>query len=49
MIENEVVEFIAQVGFPIVAFLLLWYSNNKVISKNTEALQDLARLIRGKF
>lgn len=34
-------EFISTVGFPIAAFLLVFWSNIKVISKNTEALNEL--------
>ena len=45
MVESQLiqssVDIIQQVGFPIVAFLLMWYSHNTTLKKLTVALQEL--------
>lgn len=38
---TEVVELVSNVGFPIAAFLLMWYQCNTTIAKNTEAMLKL--------
>lgn len=35
---TEVVELVSNVGFPIAAFLLMWYQCNTTIAKITEAM-----------
>ena len=37
----EITELISNVGFPIAAFLLMFWQNTKVIKKNTEAINNL--------
>ena len=39
--EATLVEMINAVGFPIVAFLLMFYQSNKTINKNTSAINEL--------
>jgi hypothetical protein len=43
MIEDGLIDFIQRVGFPIVAFLLMWYQANTTIKKNTDALTGLQK------
>jgi len=43
-IEN----LISTVGFPIVAFLLMYYQANTTIKQNTEALRELVTEIKKK-
>ena len=38
---QEILSGISQVGFPIVAFLLMYYQGNKTIKENTLALRNL--------
>lgn len=38
---EEALSAISQVGFPIVAFLLMYYQSTKVIRENTKAIRDL--------
>lgn len=40
------IELIKNVGFPIVAFLLMFYLSITVIGENTRALTELSELIR---
>jgi hypothetical protein len=37
----EIVQMISTVGFPIVAFLLMFWQSSKTIDQNTKALQEL--------
>lgn len=48
MIENpEVIsQMITTVGFPIVAFLLMFWFSVKVVRENTAAMQELANEIK---
>ena len=41
MIEEGILSSIADVGFPIVAFLLMWYQSTKTIKENTKVLREL--------
>lgn len=41
MDANIVIQAISNVGFPIAAFLLLWYQCNTVVKKNTEAITEM--------
>lgn len=45
MIESEVLQLINSVGFPIVAFLLMYHLTKTTIKENTQALQDLRETI----
>jgi len=46
MIEEEIVPLISNVGFPIAAFVMMWYSHNRTLKKLTEAIQDLKNCIK---
>ena len=46
MIENEVINLIGNVGFPIAAFILIWYQNNTVIRANTKVLQENNNILK---
>jgi len=37
----EITELISNVGFPIAAFLLMWYSHNTTLKKLTLAIVEL--------
>lgn len=41
-------ELISEVGFPIAAFLLMWYSHNTTLKKLTEAIDLLKEEMRKK-
>lgn len=45
MIEGEIISLISNVGFPIVAFLLMYYQSTKTIKQNSEALVKLTEVI----
>lgn len=45
--ETEMARLISTVGFPIVAFLLMFYQSTKTIQKNTQVLSELVLLLRG--
>ena len=38
MDANTVLQAVSNVGFPIAAFLLMWYQCNTVVKENTEAV-----------
>lgn len=42
----EVTELISSVGFPIAAFLLMFWMAQKQIKENTEVLKDLKEVVR---
>jgi len=44
--ETELISFIGTVGFPIVAFLLLFFKMDKTINGNTEAIRSLIEEIK---
>ena len=46
MIEEELVNLIANVGFPIAITLYLLISRDKVIKENTAALKELIFVVR---
>lgn len=41
MDANTVIQAISNVGFPIAAFLLMWYQCNMVIKENTAAITEM--------
>lgn len=41
MIEETIMKAISTVGFPIVAFLLMYYQSTKTIRENTKVLSEL--------
>ena len=38
---NVIMQAISNVGFPIVAFCLMWYLGNTTIKENTQAITEL--------
>lgn len=46
MIEAEVIKAISTVGFPIVAFLLMFWQSTTAIKSNTAALKELSVMIK---
>ncbi len=43
-----IVEIIKDVGFPIGAFLLMFYHSNKTVKENTKAINDLKNVIKNQ-
>jgi hypothetical protein len=43
---DEIIKATKEVGFPIVAFLLMFYLNFKTIGKNTDAIKELTKFLR---
>lgn len=41
MDASTVIQTISNVGFPIAAFLLMWYQCNTVVKENTEAITKM--------
>jgi len=41
MVEMDIMRMIGDVGFPIVAFLLMWYQSTRTIKENTAILREL--------
>lgn len=41
MDANTVIQAISTVGFPIAAFLLMWYQCNTVVKENTSAITEM--------
>lgn len=41
MDATTVLQAISNVGFPIAAFLMMWYQCNTVVKKNTEAITEM--------
>lgn len=41
MDANTVIQAISNVGFPIAAFLLMWYQCNTVVRENTAAITEM--------
>jgi hypothetical protein len=46
MIEASLITYIADVGFPIVAFLLMWHQSSRTIKENTQILSELVVELR---
>ena len=46
MIESQVVELIGNVGFPIAAFIMIWFQNNTVIKANTKVLRENNNILK---
>ncbi len=44
---TEVVQIIKDVGFPIAAFLLMWYQSNTTIKECTQAINNLTLHLQG--
>lgn len=38
---NSMMQAISNIGFPIAAFLLMWYQCNTVVKENTAAITDM--------
>ena len=38
---SAAIQAISNVGFPIAAFLLMWYQCNTVVKENTEAITEM--------
>lgn len=38
---NSMIQTISNVGFPIAAFLLMWYQCNTVVKENTAAIDEM--------
>jgi hypothetical protein len=38
---NSMIQTISNVGFPIAAFLLMWYQCNTVVKENTAAITEM--------
>lgn len=45
MDANTVIQAISNVGFPIAAFLLMWYQCNTVVKENTAAITEMRIVI----
>ena len=41
MMESDIIQVISTVGFPITAFLLIYWQSNTTIKANTKALAEL--------
>ena len=48
MIETDPIGLIANVGFPIGAFLLMWVFATKTLKENTAAIRELCLLVKAK-
>ena len=48
MIDQSVLTAISTIGFPIVAFLLMYAQANKSIAANTKAINELVVFLKGK-
>ncbi|KKL85143.1 hypothetical protein LCGC14_1957680 [marine sediment metagenome] len=46
MIDPGTIQAISTVGFPIVAFLLVFWQSNTVIKSNTAALKELTLMLK---
>lgn len=44
---NTVIQAISNVGFPIAAFLLMWYQCNTVVKENTAAITEMRLVLDG--
>lgn len=45
---TEFVQIIKDVGFPIAAFLLMWYQSNTAIKECTQAINNLTLHLQGE-
>lgn len=45
MTGTEITQVISNVGFPIAAFLLMFWQNTVIIQKNTEAMQGIREVL----
>ena len=45
--EETITDLISKVGFPITAFLLMWYSHHTTLKKLTEAINELKAYMKG--
>ena len=44
---NLITGLISNVGFPIAAFILIWYTQNKTLKKLTVAIEQLKECVKG--
>ena len=44
--EQDIIQLVSNVGFPIAAFCMMYYMCNTTIKENTKVVQDCADLIR---
>lgn len=45
MIDEDAVGLISNVGFPIGAFILMWFTHNKTLEKLTQAITELKECV----
>ncbi len=43
----DITELISNVGFPIAAFVMIWYTQNKTLKKLTIAIDELKAYLKG--
>lgn len=43
---DEITNLISNVGFPIGAFVMMWYSHNKTLKKLTLAINQLKEIVK---
>jgi len=48
MIEEQIPTLISNYGFPIAAFLLMWWTHNTTLKKLIEAINELKICIKAK-
>ena len=46
--EQEIMNMISNVGFPIGAFMLMWIFATKTLKENTAAIRELCTIIKTK-
>lgn len=44
---DNIENLISNVGFPIAAFILMWYSHNVTLKKLTTAINELKACVKG--
>lgn len=47
--ESEALNLISNVGFPIAAFLLMYFFATKTLKENTNAIRELSTIIKAKM
>lgn len=45
MIDEQLCNFISNFGFPIAAFILMFYFANKTLKENTKAIYELTKIV----
>jgi len=46
MVVDDFTSLISNVGFPISAFILMWYTHNRTLKKLTDAIHELKDCIK---